>query len=221
MNFEVEESYNGYSVSAKSIRHDGNVIRLTLKKSKEDNENFFISYDSNKYYIVNSSKDSIKVNITIIGEFDYSTYSLNKVIELKGCENPIHKSEVLTNYDLSQLDDFKYFDNLPLCLNNNLFNPSRIQFQKRPESIKYLHDIGFMYGNDYDNVKYYPSSISGGGVDFPINNYIQKINAFFLSNLIYLQTITDDGFKMQNILYDRINKSLSVGSDNKVIAFYS
>lgn len=40
------------------------------------------------------------------------------------------------------------------------------------------------------------------------------------TRIIYLQTVTEEDFKMQNILYDKINKSLSVGSNNKVIAFY-
>lgn len=216
--FKIESNHDGYSISSNRIKDDnGNEIKITLKKSKEDDKDFFISFDGNKYYIINSKNESIKVNITITGEYNYSRYSEDIMIELRGSENPIHKSEILTNYDLSQLDDHREFDNLPYCLNNNVFNPCRIKFQSTKNG-KYLHNIGLMYESE----KYYPSADYDDDLcaDFPINNYIQKINAYFLSSLVYLQTVTESNTTMQNILYEKVNKTLEIGTSNKVIAFY-
>lgn len=216
--FKIESNHDGYSISSNRIEDDnGNEIKITLKKSKEDDKDFFISFDGNKYYIVNSKNESIKVDITITGEYNYSRYSEDIMIELRGSENPIHKSEILTNYDVSQLVDHSKFDNLPYCLNNNVFNPLRIQFQNTKND-KYLHNIGLMYENEKE--KYYPSGVFVGGIDFAINNYIQKINAYILLNVVYLQTVTENNITMQNILYDKVNKTLDIGTSNKVIAFY-
>lgn len=81
-----------------------------------------------------------------------------------------------------------------------------------------MHNIGLMYESE----KYYPSADYDDDLatDFPINNYIQKINAYFLSSLVYLQTVTESNTTMQNILYEKVNKTLEIGTSNKVIAFY-